>query len=100
MAQFGKAFDSNQCEQKISEEDLIRALRNLIADEFEAVNIYTSLADSTNNGEAAALLRDIADEEKVHAGEFMQLLFELDPDEESHYAKGMAEAMKVLGQIS
>ena len=33
----------------------------------------------------------IADEERVHAGEFLRLLKELDPDEEKFYAEGAEE---------
>jgi rubrerythrin len=37
------------------------------------------------------MLKDIADEERVHAGEFLRLLRELAPDEERFYAKGAGE---------
>jgi len=36
-------------------------------------------------------LKDIADEERVHAGEFLRLLHELAPDEEKFYAEGAKE---------
>jgi len=37
------------------------------------------------------VLKDIADEERVHAGEFLRLLREIAPDEEKFYAEGAAE---------
>jgi rubrerythrin len=37
------------------------------------------------------VLKDIADEELVHAGEFLKLLYELAPDEKALYAKGARE---------
>jgi rubrerythrin len=37
------------------------------------------------------VLKDIADEERVHAGEFPRLLREFAPDEEKFYAKGTKE---------
>ena len=37
------------------------------------------------------VLKDIADEERVHAGEFLRLLYELAPDEEKFYAEGAEE---------
>lgn len=37
------------------------------------------------------MLKDIADEERVHAGEFLRLLKELDPDEEKFYVEGAKE---------
>lgn len=38
-----------------------------------------------------AVLDDIADEERVHAGEFLRLLRELAPGEERFYAEGAKE---------
>ena len=37
------------------------------------------------------VLKDIADEERVHAGEFLRLLRELAPDEEKFYINGAKE---------
>jgi len=49
------------------------------------------LAESTNNTLAIEVLKDIANEERVHAGEFLRLLHELAPDEEKLYAEGAEE---------
>ena len=49
------------------------------------------LAESTNNKLAIEVLKDIADEERVHAGEFLRLLHELAPDEQKFYTKGAKE---------
>lgn len=40
------------------------------------------LAESTDNKLAIEVLKDIANEERVHAGEFLRLLKRLAPDEE------------------
>jgi rubrerythrin len=53
--------------------------------------MYMQLAESTDNKLAVEVLKDIADEERVHAGEFLRLLRELAPDEEKFYAKGAEE---------
>ena len=37
------------------------------------------------------MLEDIANEERVHTGEFLHLLKELAPDEERFYAEGAKE---------
>jgi uncharacterized protein len=37
------------------------------------------------------VLIDIANEERVHAGEFLRLIQILSPDEENYLAKGQAE---------
>jgi len=63
----------------------------MVAAEYEAVQMYMQLAESTDNKLAVDVLKDIADEERVHAGEFLRLLHELAPDEEKLYAKGAKE---------
>jgi len=49
------------------------------------------LAESTDNKLAVKVLKEIADEERVHIGEFLRLLYELAPDEEKFYARGAKE---------
>ena len=50
--------------------------------------MYIQLAESTDNKLAIEVLKDIADEERVHTGEFLRLLHELAPDEKKFYAEG------------
>jgi len=63
----------------------------MIAAEYEAIQLYMQLAESTDNKLAQDVLKDIADEERVHAGEFLRLLKELAPDEEKFYREGAKE---------
>jgi rubrerythrin len=58
--------------------------------------MYVQLAESTNNKLAVAVLKDIADEELVHAGEFLKLLYELAPNEKALYAKGAGEVEAII----
>ncbi len=46
-----------------------------------------------------AVLRDIAEEEIVHAGEFLRLLKELAPNEEGFYRKGAAEVEEMIEKL-
>ncbi len=91
MPEFGNPFAGLANERKVTHEELVRAVRFLVAAEYEAVQIYTQLAESTDHKLAGAVLKDIADEERVHAGEFLALLRDLAPDEETFYRKGWAE---------
>jgi rubrerythrin len=91
MPEFGHPFSGLAKERKISHEELVRAIRFMIAAEYEAIQLYMQLAESTDNKLAIEVLKDIADEERVHAGEFLRLLKELDPDEEKFYAEGAGE---------
>jgi rubrerythrin len=57
------------------------------------------LADSTDNKLAIEVLKDIADEERVHVGEFFRLLRELARDEEKFYAKGTKEVEEEIKKM-
>ena len=91
MPEFGNPFSGLKRKEKLSEQELIRAIRFMIAAEYEAIQLYMQLAESTDNKLAIEVLKDIADEEKVHAGEFLRLLKELDPKEEEFYKEGAEE---------
>ena len=91
MPEFGSPFSGLAKDKKISSEELIRAIRFMVAAEYEAIQLYMQLAESTDNALAQDVLKDIADEERVHAGEFLRLLKELAPDEQKFYDEGAAE---------
>jgi rubrerythrin len=99
MPDFGTPFSGLAKEEKITAEELVRAIRFMVAAEYEAVQLYMQLAESTDNELAIAVLKDIADEERVHAGEFLRLLKELAPDEESYYAEGAEEVEEEIEKL-
>ena len=96
MPEFGSPFSGLAKDKKLTHEELIRAIRFMVAAEYEATQLYMQLAESTDNELAAEVLKEIANEELVHVGEFLRLLHELAPDEEKFYAKG---AKEVEGKI-
>ena len=91
MPEFANPFSGLKKESKLTDEELVRAIRFMISAEYEAIQLYMQLAESTDNKLAQNVLKDIADEERVHAGEFLRLLKELAPDEEKFYAEGATE---------
>lgn len=91
MPEFGNPFSGVANKRKLTDAELIREIRFMVAAEYEAIQLYIQLAESTDNKLAIEVLEDIADEEKVHAGEFLRLLKELAPDEEAFYNKGAKE---------
>jgi rubrerythrin len=99
MPAFGSPFSCLSNERKLSHEELVRAIRFMVAAEYEATQMYMQLAESTHNTLAVAVLKDIADEERVHAGEFLRLLREISPDEESLYDEGATEVEEVIMKI-
>ena len=99
MPVFGSPFSGSASDRKLTDEELIRAIRFMVAAEYEATQLYIQLAESTDNKLAVEVLKDIADEERVHAGEFLRLLHELAPDEEKFYAKGAEEVEEQIEKM-
>ena len=99
MPEFGSPFSGLARKDKITHEELIRAIRFMVAAEYEAVQLYMQLAESIDNELATEVLKDIADEERVHAGEFLRLLRHLAPDEEKFYAEGAEEVEEFISKL-
>lgn len=100
MPDFGHPFSGLAKDRKLTKAELIRAIRFMVAAEYEAVQLYMQLAESIDNKLAIEVLTDIADEERVHAGEFLRLLKELDPEEEKFYAEGAEEVETEIKKLS
>jgi len=100
MPEFGHPFSGLKNDRKLTKEELIRAIRFMIAAEYEAIQLYMQLAESTDNKLAQDVLQDIADEERVHAGEFLRLLKELAPDEEKFYSEGEKEVEEEIDKMN
>jgi rubrerythrin len=98
MPDFGTPFAGLAKKEKLTNAELIRAVRFMVAAEYEAIQMYMQLAESADNRLAAEVLKDIADEERVHAGEFLRLLKELAPDEEKFYLEGAQEVEEEIGK--
>lgn len=100
MPEFGSPFSGLAHGRKLTKAELVRAIRFLVAAEYEAVQMYMQLAESIDHKLAAEVLEDIANEERVHAGEFLRLLRELAPDEEKFYAEGAREVEEEIKKLN
>ncbi len=96
MPDFGSPFAGLAGDRKMTHEELVRAVRFAVAAEYEAVQLYMQIAESTDNGLAQAVMKEVADEERVHAGEFLKLLYHLAPDEERFYSEGFKEVEEIM----
>ena len=99
MAEFLNPFSGLTPDRKMTDRELIRGLRLTLSAEQEAVHLYEALADATDNALAKAVLQDIANEERVHAGEFQRLINKLLPDEEKLLAEGAAEVDEMAEEM-
>jgi len=84
------AQDANLIESS-PDDTLPEVLRNAIAAEIDAINLYEKMADQSDDEEVRKILLDVAKEEKVHIGEFQALLLKLDPEQAQELRKGAME---------
>ena len=99
MPEFCNPFTVLKNDRKLTQQELVRAIRFTIAAEYEAIQLYQQLAESTDNALAQEVLYDIANEEKEHAGEFLRLLRELESDEEKFYKEGYEEVEEMIDKL-
>lgn len=99
MPEFVNPFSVMIPGRKLTREELIRAIRLDLSAEEEAVHQYTAHADATDDPLAKKVLIDIADEERVHAGEFQRLLEILTGDEAKYLAEGAKEVDEMAEEM-
>jgi len=99
MPEFCNPFAVLKNDRKLTKEELVRAVRFMIAAEYEAIQLYQQTAESTDHKLAKRVLIDIANEEKEHAGEFLRLLHELDPEEDKFYKEGYEEVEEMIAEL-
>ncbi|MCS7122173.1 MAG: encapsulin [Archaeoglobaceae archaeon] len=80
-----------------SKEELMEALRLAAIAELDAVNLYEQMARYTEDERFKKVFLDVAAEEKVHVGEFMSLLFNLDPEQVEKFREGFKEVEELTG---
>ena len=97
MAEFASPFQGN-IDRKISKDELIQAVRIDIAAELEAMFLYDSHANATDDPIARDILMDIRDEEKLHLGQLIKLLEYLDPEGANHFMEGYNEAIETINE--
>jgi len=97
MVMMGDPFVGN-VPKKLSQEELIQALRVDIAGELEAIMAYDAHAMATDDQRVKTILYSIRDEERQHVGELIHLLEILDPQEAQFLAKGKQEVDQLLSQ--
>ena len=66
-------------------------LRTAIIAEYDAINLYEQMSEAVTNSKIKKVLLDVANEEKVHIGEFEALLEKIDLEHEPNEEKGEKE---------
>jgi rubrerythrin len=100
MPDFVNPFSGKVPQSKLTRDELIRAIRLDIAAEHEAIHLYTSHAHAIDDALARKVLLDIANEERVHIGEFERLLEILTGDEQEYRAEGRREVEEAVSGLT
>lgn len=98
MPSFGDPFAGN-VDRKMNKKELAQAIRLDIAGELEAIYLYDSHVQATDDVVAKKVLADVRDEEKAHIGELMTLLRYLDPEEADLFNSGVGEVHEMLEEL-
>ena len=74
-------------------------LRNSIIAELDAINLYENFSKMTDDKEISNVMRRVANEEKVHVGEFQFLLLKTDPTQRDALFEGEKEVKEKRGFV-
>lgn len=83
--------------RKLTDAELAKAIRLDMAAELDAINLYQSHLESTDNPVARRMIKHIMDEEKDHLEEFAQLLYTLDPTQAAAVTEARHDFQSVAG---
>jgi rubrerythrin len=95
LPDFATSSGTLSFDKKLSKKELERAIRFSIAAEYEAVQIYEQIVEAAEDPKIKAVITDKINEEKVHAGQFLGILFELDLNESKYYDQGAKENVEI-----
>lgn len=87
-------------DKSLTDRELARLMRQSIAAEEEAVHLYEFIVDSIEDEKTKEVIQDIANEEKVHVGEFQKLLENMLDDEIDFIEEGKDEVDEIIKKES
>jgi len=98
MPAFANPYEGN-VERKMTNGELMQALRIDVASELEAMFLYDAHVMATDDPVAKKVLADIRDEEREHMGELLTLIRYLDPKEADLFLEGQGEVNDMLKEL-
>ncbi len=88
-------FDMEKLKNLAKEQPDVELIRIGIIAELDAINLYEQLASLAKDDLVKKVFLDIAQEEKEHFGEFLELLRRLDPEILEAMEEGADEVMEM-----
>ncbi|KQM11625.1 hypothetical protein AOA80_07160 [Methanomassiliicoccales archaeon RumEn M1] len=100
MPEMSSAHSVKSLNHKFTKTELARALRLAIADEYEAIQIYEQIAESTEEPQIREVIMHIVEEEQKHADQFWDLLARVIPEERELYDSAVEENKEIIRNVS
>lgn len=94
MSNFVEISSVYKIGKKLGTTEMLRAIKLALASEFEAIQIYQQIMESTENKRIINVLKEITDDEKKHVGGLYKLLALLSPSDLKEYEKGYQETLE------
>ena len=82
--------------KKLDKEGVAQAIRLAIIGELDAINLYLQLAQAIEDQSIKRVLQDIAEEEKIHVGELLEVLKRIDEEQAKALEKGTREVSEIM----
>ncbi len=67
-------------DEKLTQEEIIKTLGFLVTAEYKFVKLYLQLAASIEDEYSTQMLKEMADEDKQHAGVLLELIQDIAPE--------------------
>ena len=99
MPEMSSTHSVKSLNHRFTRAELARALRLAIADEYEAIQIYEQIAESTEDEEIREVIMHIVEEEQKHADRFWDLLARVIPEEREIYDSAVEENKEIIQRI-
>lgn len=94
MAEFTQITSVYKTGKKLEPIEMLRAIKLAITSEFEAIQIYQQIMESTEDKRIISVLKEITDDEKHHVGGLYKLLELLSPSDAAEYDYGAEETIE------
>lgn len=94
MSDFAKVSCVLKLDKKLNPVEMLRAIKFAITSEFEAIQIYQQIMESTDDKRIINVLKEITEDEKKHAGGLYKLLEFLSPTDNEIYQAGYEETIE------
>lgn len=96
MPSFADIKNVRTPDKKLSHNEMLRAIKFAIASEYEAIQIYQLIMESTDNESVKTILTDVTNDEMHHVGQLTKLLEILGPEDTPQYAHGVNQTIEML----